>query len=171
MNVTYKLQFDKKYVFNVHLSVVHGEKLDKKQDPDSQPSVIPEVEELEIINKEEENSRKIRKVSMKTTSGHEGKKQFQCEISNANFRPNCHLNRHFRTVHEGKKKIKCDICNTSFGQKSTLSTHVAIVHEDKKQFKCDICNTNFGQKSTMNTHVATVHEGKKQLKCELCISN
>ena len=42
------LQFDIKHVFDVHLSVVHGEKLDIKQEPDSQPSVIYEAKELEI---------------------------------------------------------------------------------------------------------------------------
>ena len=36
------LQFDTNYVFDVHLSFVHGEKLDIKQKPDSQPSVMHE---------------------------------------------------------------------------------------------------------------------------------
>ena len=40
------LQFDAKNVFDVHLSVVHGEKLNEKQEPDSQPSVIHEVKYL-----------------------------------------------------------------------------------------------------------------------------
>ena len=49
-----------------------------------------------------------------------------------------HLNRHVTTFHEGKKQFKCDICNANFGQKGNLDTHVATVHERKKQFKCDI---------------------------------
>ena len=35
------LQFDTKYVFDIHLSVTHGKKLDIKQEPDSQASLIP----------------------------------------------------------------------------------------------------------------------------------
>ena len=42
------LQFDKKYVFDVHLSLVHGEELEIKQEPE--PSIIPESKELEITH-------------------------------------------------------------------------------------------------------------------------
>ena len=66
------LQFDIKHVFDVHLSVVHGEKLDIKQEPDSQPSVIYEAKELEIKHQGEENTQKNeskrRKVSNKRAS-------------------------------------------------------------------------------------------------------
>ena len=48
------LQFDKKYVFDVHLSVVHGEVLEIKQEPASQALVIPEAKKLEIKHPEEE---------------------------------------------------------------------------------------------------------------------
>ena len=37
------LQFDKKYEFDVHLSVVPGEKLEIKQELDSQHSVICKI--------------------------------------------------------------------------------------------------------------------------------
>ena len=43
------LQFDTKYVFDVHLSIVHGKKLDIKEEPDSQTLVIPETEELKRV--------------------------------------------------------------------------------------------------------------------------
>ena len=127
------LQFDKRYVFDVHLSVVHGEKLEIKQESDPQPSVIHEAKELEIKHLEEENTQKNeskrRKVSMKTTPGH-----------------------------KGKEKIQCDICNASFVQKGTFKKHFATVHEGKKQFKCDTCNAKFGQKSQLTHHVRTVHQ-------------
>ena len=73
-----------------------------------------------------------RKVSINTTSDQEEKKQFQCEICNANFGRKGTLDRHVGTVHEGKKQFKCDICNGSFGQKAALKNHVATVHEVKK---------------------------------------
>ena len=52
------LQFDKKYVFDIHLSFVHGEELEIKQEPDSQPSVIPEAKELLTNHQDEEYTRK-----------------------------------------------------------------------------------------------------------------
>ena len=39
------LQFDKKYVFDVHLSLVHGEELEIKQEPESQPKRVKSEEE------------------------------------------------------------------------------------------------------------------------------
>ena len=72
------LQFDTKYVFDIHLSVTHGKKLDIKQEPDSQASLIPETKEFEIKHPCKgnggENESKIRKVSIERQSGHKGKK-------------------------------------------------------------------------------------------------
>ena len=100
------LQFDIKYVFDVHLAVVHGEKLDITQEPDSQPSVICEAKELEIKlqgeEKPQKNESKRRKVSNKTASGHKEKENFQCEICHVNFAKKGTLNSHVATV-QGKK--------------------------------------------------------------------
>ena len=91
------------------------------------------------------------------------------------------LNKHAATVHERKKQFKCDLCNAQFITKQSMKVHISTVHEGTKQFKCDICNAMFGHKSNLNTHVAalqqsikerrysndvicnTAHEGKKQL--------
>ena len=87
---------------------------------DDQALLIPEAKrKLEIYPDKEINWRnesKRRKVSMNTPS-----------------------------VNEGKKQFKCDICNANFGQKSILNKHVGMVHEGKKQFKCKICTVNFEQ--------------------------
>ena len=84
-------------------------KLDIKQEPDSQPSVIHEAKELEIKHQDEENSQrnesKRRKMSSKTTTHQDGKKRFECEICKAEFGQKGDLNRHFSTVHEIKKTI------------------------------------------------------------------
>ena len=73
-------------------------------------------------------------------------------------------------MHEGKKQFKCDICEAEFGQKVILNRHVATVHEGKKPFKCEICDARlrFGYKCALNRHVATAHKGKKQFKCDIC---
>ena len=62
---------------------------------------------------------------------------------------------------KGKKEFICDICNAEFVNKGTLKRHVATVHEGRKQFKCDICKIEFGQKGSLDQHVTVVHEGKK----------
>ena len=117
------LQFDSKYVFDVHLSVVHGEKLEIKQEPDSQPSVIPEAKEVQIEHQDEKNTwkneSKRRKGPIKTASGP-----------------------------KGKEKLKCGIYNVNHGEKSTLKKHVTTVHEGKKQFKCSFCEKDFSLKGT-----------------------
>ena len=74
------LQFDTKCVFNIHLSVVHGEKLDIKQESDYQPSVIPEGKEIEESKySDEENSWKIgskrRRKSIRRAKVHIGNKK------------------------------------------------------------------------------------------------
>ena len=129
------LQFDTKCVFDIHLSVVHGEKLDIKQESDSQPSVIHK--ELEIKHQDEENTQKNeskrKKVSMKTASGQKGKEKFKCHICNAKFEQKGDLTEHVITVHEGKKPFQCGICNANFGQKGTLKKHVATVQKEKNQ--------------------------------------
>ena len=115
------LQFDTKHVFDVHLSVVHDKKLEIKQEYDSQPLVVPEPKELEIIQPDEENCNenalKRRKVSIKKTKSVHEKKQFKCDICTVEFGAKGNLNRHFGTVHEGKKQFKCDICNAKFTSK------------------------------------------------------
>ena len=42
------LQFDTKYKFDVHLLVVHGTKLDIKEEPNTQVLVIPKATKLKI---------------------------------------------------------------------------------------------------------------------------
>ena len=67
------------------------------------------------------------------------------------------MNKHIATVHEGKKQFKCDICNANFGQKGDRNRHVTTVHEGKKPFKCDICNAKFGKWTVLihKSHIAT----------------
>ena len=133
------LQFHTKYVFDNHLSVVHVEKLDIRQDSDSEALVSPEEKEHEIQHPDEEyiwkNESKRRKVSIKTASENKERQTFNCDICYVNFRQKGQLNQHAAIVHEGKKQFKWYIYNTHFGQKSNLNAHVSIVHEGKLKNK------------------------------------
>ena len=62
----FSLQFDAKYVFDFHLLVVHGEKIDVKVEVDSQTLDDCESQELKIEHQDEKNisknESKIRKL-------------------------------------------------------------------------------------------------------------
>ena len=107
------LQFDKKYVFDVHLSIVHGQKIKVKTEPD-----ICETNKTEV--------------SGKNCSSNVFEKYFGCEICNHHFTRKYQLKKHTESVHEEKKPFKCEICNYSFSQKIHLKTHLKSVHEKKE---------------------------------------
>ena len=69
--------------------------------------------------------------------------------------------KHITSGHEGKKPFECDTCDYSCSRKSHMNRHIASVHEGKKPFKCDICDTNFSEKSNLKTHIKNIHEEKK----------
>ena len=127
---------------------------------------IPEANERKRIHPSKENSweneSKRKKVSIKKTSVHVGKKQFKCEICNANFALKGNWKIHVDTAHR-EKQFKCDVCNAMFTQKGNLKTHISTVHEGRKPFKCDICDYRSSLKGTMNRHIASAHKEKKPL--------
>ena len=95
--------------------------------------VVPEEDEIKHPDEENNGKKKSKQIKMaKNASVHEGKKQFKCDICDAKYGHNHHLNRHVATVHEGKKQFKCDVCNVKFGQKCDLNKHVFTVHESNK---------------------------------------
>ena len=100
------LQFDKQYVFDCHLALVHGEEIKVKKEP-----MIKEekIEELQQSEKESE-------------------KPYECNNCSAAFARKSCLNRHVTTVHEGKKPFECNNCDASFTRKTSLSAHIASVH-------------------------------------------
>ena len=101
------LQFDKKVIFNVHLSIVHKEQIDIKEEPTDSTS-----------KEEPDETRK--------------KATVRCEICGKTCSHMGHMNKHVASVHEGKKPFKCDICDCRFSQKSHMNSHVASFHEGKK---------------------------------------
>ena len=65
-------------------------------------------------------------------------------------------------VQEVKKQFKCDICNANFTQKPSLSQHIANFHRYeliKKNMKCKECDLIFHSNFHLNRHFASVHQG------------
>ena len=124
----------------------------------------------DISNQEFISEKNKQKYTMEkfTTSIHEGKKVFKCNICGKTFCQKQKVNRHISSVHEGIKRFKCEVCDYSCFLKSTLKTHVASVHEGIKPYKCEACDYSCSIKSNLKTHVAIVHEGKKAFKCAIC---
>ena len=142
------LQFNGKYVYDLHKKLVHGSKdlemkkgiKSEKSDPESNtPSPILPTDE-----------------------------EFKCNNCNAGFPSRVHLNKHAETVHREMKPFECNICNANFSQKGSLKGHIKSVHEEEKLFKCNICTASFLEKGSINRHIESVHKGKKPFKCNDC---
>ena len=114
------LQFGKKYVFDLHLSLVHGEKIEVKM-VKNEPIVC---DENFLVSK----------------TKHVVDKHLKCQICDSSFKSRRSLRSHITSVHEEQKPFKCDICDASFTSKQSLNVHIASVHEGKKPFKCNICD-------------------------------
>ena len=97
------LQFDKKYVFDLHLSLVHGQKIKVKKEP--------------LICKEKFQDPQM---SENDLSDHKVEDPLQCNICDSSFKAKQNLKNHIRSVHEGKKPFECIICDARFAKKSNL---------------------------------------------------
>jgi KRAB domain-containing zinc finger protein len=151
------LQFGKKYVFDLHLSLVHGEKIEVKVES---PICEENLQESQISET---------KFSYQPVQ--EKEKRFKCDVCYTTFAKKGHLKSHMTAVHEGKKPFQCNTCDARFTQKSSLKNHMESVHEEKKAFQCDICDYRCSLKGNLTKHVASVHEGNKPFKCSICDAN
>ena len=169
------LQFGKKYVYDLHLKLVHGEKIEVKNEP---------------LNSEE--TFKEHQTSEDKISDLVVHKFIECNICDATFNTQQNLKIHTNSVHEVKNKpiiseetfqepqigekehlvvhkpIKCNICSAPFKTQGKLNRHTNSVHKGKKPIICNICDASFSQKQGLNKHIASVHEKKKPFKCDIC---
>ena len=98
------LQFDKRIIFDMHLSIVHKESVEIKEEPST--------------CKNEPNL------------GFE-KALFMCEFCDSQFETEITLNQHILSYHKENKQFKCEICDHSYSQKCQLKRHLKSVHEKK----------------------------------------
>ena len=123
------LQFDKKHAFDLHMSLVHGEKIGIENESLTCEEKFQEPQKSETVSPD-----------------HLVDKCHKCDVCCTLFATERNLKKHIASVHEGKKLFQCNICVVSFAQKSQLNRHTASIHEGKKAFKCDICDANFTRK-------------------------
>ena len=119
------LQFDNKPIFDMHLSIVHGERI--------------EIKEEEVICKNEPNLDfkkdllgEICDSDQQIVSKNASSKLFKCEICGNNFLQKSKMKQHVESVHERKKSFKCDICEKTFSKKQSMKNLFTKVHEEKK---------------------------------------
>ena len=139
------LQFGKKLVFDLHLSLVHGKKTNIKTEPN-----ISDSQESE-----------------KLFPSHKNNKYARCETCNSCFSSNFSLKKHYEKVHAKEKPFKSDKTDFAFPLNKNLNENRKSVDGKNKKFTCAICNACFTQKSNLNTHISTIHEGKS-FECDRC---
>ena len=145
------LQFNKKIVFDLHLSLVHGKKTNIKQEPNNCELTS---EDTETINE-----------------NHNAEKPFGCKICDSEFAFQDDLNGHIASVHKVKRLFKCDISDASYSLKTGLRHHILSVHKNKR-FSCAKCDEVFTKNEHLKKHVALVHEEKRpSFKCKICDGN
>ena len=139
------LQFDKKIVYDIHLSFVH--KISDKV----------ETEEKEIENKKEDVVSVFQSDNAKSNQNLVSIEERKCEYTSKNKE---YLNQHIKSVHEEKKPHNCSICDYSFSQRGFLKQHIKSVHEKIRPHKCFICDNRLSTKGALRKHIKSVHEGK-----------
>ena len=102
------LQFDKKIVYDIHLSVVHKIK------------GISDIEEKTIEIKNENTKSNKNQSSLDLII--EGTKSHKCLICDYTTSNKGHLKQHIDSIHKGKKPHACLICDYTTSHKGHLKT-------------------------------------------------
>ena len=136
------LQFNNKSIFDMHLSIVHKENVEIKEEPKSFENNPNFASGTEVYTSEPCNSSfDTKTILVQHNSLYQGEnKPFNFEICDYRSSLIGNLKKHVESVHEEKKAFKCEICDYSSSYKHHLKSHVASVHEKKKPFKCEVCD-------------------------------
>ena len=121
------LQFDKKIVYDIHMSFVHKISIEVK------------LEEKTIEIKDDNAGLVLQREITKS------KQNIENSIQKGNKSDKC------------KKPYKCSICSYSFSQQISLKRHIQSVHDGKKPHKCSICDYSCSQKGNLKIHSINVY--------------
>ena len=112
------LQFDKKSLYDLHLSIIHNYKSRPKPTVKSEPEEIEFPIDLDNIESNYQGNQKS------IDNLHDGRGPFKCETCDKNFLKKVYLKKHFASIHEGKKPFKCETCDYMCSQKDNLNGHL-----------------------------------------------
>jgi len=170
------LQFDKKFVFDMHERLVHGitqSEVEIKEEPLEEPPKSHEEDKTETFTQLLQRSHQCpnctsifsRKDNLMShiASVHEKKKPHQCTDCDQTYAKKDNLKVHMAAIHEGLRLNKCPHCGTSFAQKTQMLTHISSVHEGKKPFSCSKCDSKFSRKAHLERHTETAHDDKEAI--------
>ena len=189
------LQFDKKYVFDLHLKLVHGEKIETKSEPFKEPENLDH-----LLNKSE-----LIKSEVKTEVKEEPFENFEAReqdgidfITSADFdhsfnesefptqKTDCAIKHKIREEPNESnvplKKFKQDCNQSNHHAKSktiekktdlemaSVKDNTSGILDLNKDFstvlKCSICLEVFGKRNDLKKHIIKVHVNS--IKCHYC---
>ena len=114
------LQFDKKAVYDIHMSFVHKKIMSGK----NEENIIEVKEEHKILTTTANpNENSVTEIAKNKQAD---KREHKCCVCDYIFSFKSDLKRHVNSVHGKKKPHKYFICDS---QKNTLNIHIASVHE------------------------------------------
>ena len=120
------IQFDKKYVYDVHMSLVH--KKCSTDSPKIDKTVKRENKDTDVAFESIQKSKSKGKMNNHIDVIHEEKKPYQCLICDYCCTTKGNLKNHIDAVHEGKKPHKCSICDYRCSTKGTLKAHIKATY-------------------------------------------
>ena len=102
------LQFENKYGFDLHLSLVHKQENEFIEDINL---LNNETKTLELVGNINETN--ITCTSNETLNKGGFEKLVKCDICDASYKYKKDLKLHISSIHEGKKPFKCEISNST----------------------------------------------------------
>ena len=121
------LQFEKKLVYDLHVSLIHNYK-----EKTFVTKIKSEPEETLLVESD---------ISLTNTDVQ--------ELNNSSSKQNISF--------QQESSKSCNICDAVFDCKSKLDRHVLAIHEGKEPFKCNSCEAKFILKIKLNRHIASIH--------------
>ena len=181
------LQFDKKYEYDLHLTLAHEQEIKVKKEPKTCKENFEELQQSEIVFSDHishDVDKSKQNLKPPIDSIQEGKKAVQCNICGASFSKIATFKKHILSdhishvlhlaqVHEQEIKVKMDptIIEEHFEElqhrKKLLSGDISNVVD--KSFQCDKCNSFFKSKWNLKRHIESVHEKKLLLNLQNCL--
>ena len=169
------LQFDKKLLFDLHISLKHRRRIQVVKEPEIyiEKSLKPQISEksfsdhvlvgktcnFEAINSDISLHETKSSLKIHSESNPREEKLFKCSSCDGSFTSKQHLKNHIKIAHECEKSFECSICGHCFKQKNGLNRHISTVHEKKKPFECNTCYAKLATRHGLNIHIASVHKG------------